>query len=95
MGKFVQVDFGLGAISKTTPLFQSTGKQLRRSALVVFKIGAKIHAGATADTQLPFVDILQQLCGPEYLRHKDLQIARFWVQGSGFKVQRSGFKVKV
>jgi hypothetical protein len=74
MVKFVQIDFGLGAISETTPLLQITGKQLRRLALVIFKIRAKIHAGATADTQLPFVDILQQLCGPEYLRHMELLV---------------------
>ena len=45
------------------------------------------------------MDILQQLCGSEYVRHKDLQIARFWVQGcldfglSRYRILDFGFRI--
>jgi hypothetical protein len=50
LGKFVQIDFGFGAIGKTAPLFQSAGKQLGSFAPVVFKIGAQVDTGTATDT---------------------------------------------
>jgi hypothetical protein len=50
LGKFVQIDFGFGAIRKTASLFQAAGKQLGGFAPVIFKIGAKVDTGTTTDT---------------------------------------------
>jgi hypothetical protein len=36
LGEFVQIDFGFGAISKTAPLLQATGKQLGGFAPIIF-----------------------------------------------------------